>query len=60
MEFFLSFRSFRSHKKVTKSFFSGHALLSFHKMQKILKQHLISIKAGLSPSKENFVYLLQW
>ena len=34
MEFFLSFRSFKSGKKVTESFFSGHTSLSFHMMQK--------------------------
>ena len=33
-EFYLSFKSFKSRKKVTKSFSSGHALLSFHMMQK--------------------------
>ena len=30
MEFFLSFRNFKSRKKVTKSFFRDHASLSFH------------------------------
>ena len=35
MEFILSFRSFKSHKKVTESFFSGHASLTFYKMHKI-------------------------
>ena len=34
VEFYLSFKSFKSHKKVTKSFFSGHVSLSFHIMQK--------------------------
>ena len=34
MEFFLSFRSFKSSKKVTESFFSDHASLSFHIMHK--------------------------
>ena len=33
-EFYLSFKSFKSRKKMTKSFSSGHALLSFHMMQK--------------------------
>ena len=34
MKFFLSFKSFQSHKKVTESFSSGHATLSFHLMHK--------------------------
>ena len=34
MEFFLSFKSFKSRKKVTNSFFIGHASLSFHLMHK--------------------------
>ena len=34
MEFFLSFKSLKSHKKVTESFSSGHATLSFHMMHK--------------------------
>ena len=34
MESFLSFRSFKSRKKVTKSFFSDHTSLSFHMMHK--------------------------
>ena len=34
MEFFLSFRSCKSRKKMTESLFSGHALLSFHMMHK--------------------------
>ena len=33
-EFYSSFKSFKSRKKVTKSFFSGHTSLSFHMMQK--------------------------
>ena len=35
MEFFLSFSSFKSREKVTESFFSNHASLSFHMMRKI-------------------------
>ena len=34
MEFFPSFKSFKSRKKVTESFFSGHASLSFQMMHK--------------------------
>ena len=34
MEFFLSFKSFKSHEKVTESFFSGHTSLSFHMKHK--------------------------
>ena len=34
MEFSFSFESFRSRKKVTESFFSGHASLSFQIMPK--------------------------
>ena len=34
LEFFLSFKSFKSHKKVTESFFKGDTLLSFHMMHK--------------------------
>ena len=34
IEFFLSFRSCKSRKKMTDSYFSGHALLSFHMMHK--------------------------
>ena len=34
LEFFLSFKSFKSRKKVTESFFSGQASLSFHMMHK--------------------------
>ena len=32
MGFFLSFRNFKSRKKVTRFFFSGHASISFHMM----------------------------
>ena len=34
MEFFLSSRSFKSCEKVTESFFSGYASLSFHMIHK--------------------------
>ena len=34
MEFFLSFRSFKSRKKMTEFFFSGPSSLSFHMMHK--------------------------
>ena len=34
MEFFFSFRSFKSGKKVTESFFNGHTSLGFHMMHK--------------------------
>ena len=34
MEFFLSFSCFKSRKKVTEFFFSGHASLSFHMMHR--------------------------
>ena len=41
MEFLLSFKSFKSHKKVTESFFSGHISLSFHVIHNFLEQHFI-------------------
>ena len=34
MELFLSFRSFKSHKKVAESFFSDHTSLGFQMMHK--------------------------
>ena len=34
MEFLLSFKSFKNRKKLSESFLSGHASLSFHMMYK--------------------------
>ena len=40
MEFILSFKSFKSRKKVTDSFSSGHATLGFHMMHKFPNKFL--------------------
>ena len=34
MDIFLSFKSFKNHEKVSESFFSAQATLSFHMMHK--------------------------
>ena len=41
MEFFLSFKSFKSSKKVIESFFSGHALISFYVTHNFLEQYFL-------------------
>ena len=41
MKFFLSFKSFKSRKKVMESFFSGYASLSFHKIHNFLEQYFL-------------------
>ena len=54
MKFFLSFRSFKSREKVTESFFSNHASLSFHMMHKFLEQYF------LCQFPLNFFYFFLW
>ena len=43
MEFFLSFNSFKSREKVSKSFFSGHASLIFHIIHNVPEQYFFCL-----------------